>query len=135
MPPIRTALANIRWGVTIGAFFGGIYCAIAIAFAALGSQPRDMNDAPVQLPYLLVLYVSVGLIVGAVVGLLRPLARWRAGAISIGVLCAFVIGFCFVVAMSGLPIGWARNDWITLWIFTAVFGVAGGNSFWKEPLP
>jgi hypothetical protein len=48
-------------------------------------------------------YFIGGISAGVAVGLLKPLARWRAGAILVGIIAAFFVFVGIVVASDGFP--------------------------------
>ena len=126
---------NIRWGLIVGLFFGVFFSIIATVLVALGSGRRSAGTETYSLPALLALYLGSGIIAGLMFGIMRPLARWRAGAILIGLICALVVGIAVGILIDGLPSSWDDASWFTLVLWTIVWGVLLGNSFWKHPLP
>ena len=79
-------------------------------------------------------YFFGGTAAGVVVGVLRPLARWRAGAIVVGIIAAFFVVLGIGVARSGLPSRWTSADWFALTVLSIFFGAFAGNHFWKDPI-
>jgi energy-converting hydrogenase Eha subunit B len=79
-------------------------------------------------------YFFGGISAGVAVGLLKPLARWRAGAILVGIIAAFFVFLGIVVAADGLPSRWGSDQWTTLIVLPILFGTFAGNRFWKDPI-
>jgi hypothetical protein len=103
----RGAKAGLRGSVVL--------CAIALVSALVGG-PR--SAAGRYLPVALLYYAGAGTLLGAVIAALLPLARYAAGAISIGALGGFALysGAALIVdgpaayrptlpLMLGVPLG------------------------------
>ena len=104
--PVRWSAvrANVTWGVTGGVVIGAGLCLMAaLPVAAMllmvlltylsqwsGVATSFFVPETAQLgPYILLvlpLYLAAGAVAGAIVGLLRPLARWRLGATLLGMI-------------------------------------------------
>jgi hypothetical protein len=100
--------ADVAWGVTGGVAIALGFCAIAAIPAALGlllvlltliSQWSAIATSffvaeviPEALALLLVfpLYLAAGVVGGAIVGALRPLARWRLGSTVLGMIAGTI---------------------------------------------
>ena len=127
----HNSVKNILWGVKIGAGFGLLYCVAALViFALQGTEPFEHND--VELPSVLVLYLSSGIVAGAIVGALRPLTRTKAGAMLVGVVAVTPLAFGIGTMLYGLPNSWSSDIWITVAIFILIFGPAGANTLWGK---
>lgn len=79
-------------------------------------------------------YFFGGITAGLVVGILRPLTRWRSGAIFVGIIAAFFVFLGIGVASSGLPSRWRSGDWFAMTVLPVFFGAFAGNKFWKDPI-
>ncbi len=120
---------DMMWGVRMGLLFASLFCAYAVAiFATQGSKSFDRLG--VSLPAVLVVYCVGGAVAGAVVGLLRPLAVSRWGAMAVGVLAAVPVSAAALVALEGSPSRWSKDDLMGIVLYAIVMGVVGGNWFW-----
>lgn len=87
-------IANVRWGVSYGVRIALIFSVIAW-LALLVAGPTDFEAATegASIFEVTALYFGLGAIGGMIVGLLRPLLRWRAGAALVGVLVGTLVYF------------------------------------------
>lgn len=58
-------------------------------------------------------YVLTGLVAGAAIGLLRPLARWTVGAYATGLVAATIIVGAALLLLRGSPTVWRAQDVLT----------------------
>jgi hypothetical protein len=92
--------ANIRWGLRGGLWVAAVLSGyVVMLYVARGSAPFVANST--TLPQVLLLYAAGGLAGGILVGLLRPLTRWRAGAVFTGVLTAALVYDGAIRAVTG----------------------------------
>jgi hypothetical protein len=77
------------------------------------------------LPKLIAAYVASGLVVGVVVGLLLPLARWKSGAAVIGMVATIPYMLLIRHAMSDMG-PWSCVDTIIVGHLTVFFGSGPG---------
>jgi hypothetical protein len=128
---IRDIGRNLLWGVTAGLFFAACYTLYVTVLLALhGSAPF----AAVNSTYARVVssYVGTGIAAGAIVGLLRPLLRWRAGAVAVGIIAAFAVFAGFALADQGGFTRWHRETWLTCVICAVFFGPVVGLIRWTR---
>ena len=124
---------RIRQYVLIGLAFACLYSLyVCVLYLLQGSAPFDRLGT--NLWIVIGTYFFGGISAGVVVGLLQPLARWRLGAIVIGIIAAFFVFFGIVVAQDGLPSRWGSDNWILLTALPILFGTLAGNHFWKQPI-
>lgn len=71
----------------------------ALIIAVLSLFSRESLFKNFAIGYVIAAYWTGGLIVGAIVGLLRPFARWPLGAMLIGIPCAAAIYGSIMVAI------------------------------------
>lgn len=94
----RSLRADVSWGVKWGLWFAGGYSLIALALFILQGtvvgQPSRFT-----LPVVIAFYWAAGIISGAIVGVLKPFARSRFGAITVGALVG-----TFVYFLAGLTV-------------------------------
>jgi hypothetical protein len=78
-------LQRIKTGVGIGLIFASLYSLYMIGLYVIqGEEPFPRMGTTVLT--VIATYFSGGITAGAVVGILRPLGRWRLGAIFIGIV-------------------------------------------------
>lgn len=100
---------NLLWGISGGVLIGAGFCAIAAIPAAFilllvlltclsqwsgVATSFFVPETARQSPYILLvfpLYLAAGVAGGALVGLLRPLARWRLGAALLGTIAGTLL--------------------------------------------
>jgi hypothetical protein len=100
---------NLRWGMMRGLFFGIFYSVFAlIVYLFRGADA--FNAYGLTLGSLVAAYALGGLISGAVVGALRPLTRWYAGHIVIGVAATIPAMLGVGLAMYGAFSRWTSED-------------------------
>jgi hypothetical protein len=92
------AIWGIGWGLG-GACFFSLY--VMAAYALWGTPYLDQDGLTLTLSGVLVTYFSVGLGGGAVIGLLRPLLRSRAGAFFVGTSAAIPLALAIGVLKHG----------------------------------
>lgn len=131
---------NLRWGTGWGLFMGAGYCAIALVLYVLRG-PGLFAKYGVTPTAAMLTYLIGGISGGWIIGLLRPLAKWRLGAIFMGICVGIVVYGLATVSMFGPISHWDRDDWIMVTILGTFTGVIGGNWFWEKevwptlPLP
>lgn len=117
---------DVKSGLLGGLGVSAVYCVWVLGVYALrGSAPFDRNG--VTLPGVLVTYLTVGLLAGAVVGVLRPISRRPIGAYVVGFVAAFPIAAGIAVLVEGLPARWDYTMWLALLMTWVVFGAIVGR--------
>jgi hypothetical protein len=126
----RSLLDNIRWGVSGGLFIAAAYCAWVIAVYILrGSAPFDRLG--ITLRAALGTYVAVGIVGGLIVGLLRPLTKWRPGAYFVGLVAGTFGASGVMAALSGPPTAWDFDEWVVVPIIAVAAAWVIGSELWK----
>lgn len=121
---------NLRRCVAVGVACALIYSAwVLVIYFMRGSAPFDRVGA--SLGVVVGFYLAMGMLGGAVVGVMWPLARWRAGAFGISLLVAFMVTMGALIVLEGSPAEWDPRIWIVVPIMGGAFGLAFGNSLWK----
>ena len=80
----------------------------------------------------LLAYAGGGVISGCILGLLRPLTRWRAGAALVGIAVALPAFFGIALAMSGLPQTWDDSIWASTVGCSVLLGGWFGADTWSR---
>jgi len=122
---------NLAWGVAWGVGMGAVFCLLGVALFVMRG-PGFLDGYGITFGTLMLVYLVGGAGAGAVVGLARPLLRWRVGAIATGIVGGTIVYGAVTVALVG-PIGqWGtieRAVPVILGIFT---GSLFGNRAWEE---
>jgi peptidoglycan/LPS O-acetylase OafA/YrhL len=114
-----TVARNLRWGIGWALAFAVVYLVWVTVLFAMGGQAAFARKG-VTFQSTILGYLISALLGGTLLGLLRPLNRWRAGSALTGVIVGGAIGCTLMLALE------PRSE-IGLYIFTAVvFGLMGG---------
>jgi hypothetical protein len=129
--PQREMGSDIRWGISGAMFIAGVYSAWVMAvYVFRGSEP--FSRVGMTLPLVVVTYLAVGFVAGLIVGLLRPLTRWKAGAYVVGLVAALFGGAGIVAALRGPPTTWDFDEWLVLPIVALGAAWVIGSELWKH---
>lgn len=91
---------NVAWGIRRGVVFASVYAAWAVVLlVARGSAPFKRYGTTFGAT--IALYFVGGVAAGAIVGALRPLAQWRAGAAAVGVVAATPVYLATMLVLEG----------------------------------
>lgn len=121
-------LHNVLSGIRFGLAFAACYCAyVSLLYLVAGSAPFDSYG--VTLPTVILVYIVGGVLGGAVVGLLLPLARYKVGATLVGILAAIPVVGGAMLSMSGLP-PWEPADNFAFVFTTVGLGSVCGLIMW-----
>ena len=107
----------------------------ALAVFLLGSivnRHQGGGQHDVTLGGVVLAYFAGGIGGGFIVGLLRPLFRWRAGSIAAGILAATLFYGAIGVVVSGPISHWTSEEWIIAIILGVCLGTMAGNSSWED---
>lgn len=143
--------ANLRWGITGGLFFATGLCFLAaipgifllllgvVSYFAEQGGGSDFwvpgtSKAAIHSLEIFPLYFLAGILGGVLVGLLRPLARWRLGATVLGMMAGTILYWCAGFAAAALtdlrPLS-AEHFWTSL----GLGSIVGGYATFKEWKP
>jgi hypothetical protein len=117
------AIEGARWGLIMASLLSLWVGVLSIIQGSLTfvSSTGDRYYAPT----IVGLYLLGGVIAGTMIGVLRGLLRWRAGAVLVGVLAAVPIAAVFLITVRGFA-PWGTTETIFVVIFSSAFGGGGG---------
>ena len=113
------------------AVFYSLYVSVVYLFRG----PRPFEGLGITFVGAVVLYFAGRAFAGAVVGVLWPLTRRRAGAGIVAGVAAFIVYGLAGTFTSGAPLRWGHVDWITTTILGVVWTIAGAFYFYQAPDP
>lgn len=117
-------LTNVTWGIFWGLCGAAVYCGYALILYVLrGSAPFEANGTTFWA--VVGSYISGAIIVGILLGFLRPALRSFAGSAIAGFLCAIAVFVCIRIAADGLH-AWSVDDLKVITILSLAFGPVGG---------
>ena len=128
----RSVRRDVRRAVTWALALAGLYSLYVVAlFALRGAAP--FKAVGLSLGAVLALYAGGALAAGAIVGVLMPLARWRAGAAAVGAVAAIPFVAGVLLAVEGpFPVTAAR-PWAKILFVAATLGGLTGLVLWSPP--
>ncbi len=130
LTPASRVLRDAGWGVAWGlggACFFSLYVIGSYAFRGAAF----LEHHGLTLAGVLAIYFGVGIVGGAVIGLLRPLLRWRAGAFVVGTAAAFPLAISLGVLKHGHLPGVHWRAAVGLLILAAGTGGIVGALVWQ----
>lgn len=113
----------MRIGLVAAAFFSVVAMVI---FVIEGPPPENLE---ITIQSLVILYVSGGLITGAIAGLLAPVARHWAGAMLVGVIGAIPLSALALITLDGTA-QWTRTSTEVIVVWSLVVGSLVGLGLW-----
>ena len=119
---VSRAIANLKWGVKGGLTLAAFYC-VWVGVLFLIGGPESLG---VGLTRLMATYVAVGVVAGAVMGLLRPLTGNDFGAFVVGYLAAVPITAGLMICLYGWPSTWTARLTHEFPMLVLVFGTIVG---------
>jgi hypothetical protein len=95
----KTVAINLQWGLSWAIAFAAVYAVWASVWFAIGGQ-RAFARKHVTFESTILSYLESALVAGLVLGLLRPLNKYRAGSVLIGFATGAAIGLTVALAME-----------------------------------
>lgn len=115
---------NVVWGIRGGVAFAGIYSLWVVGlYLFRGSAPFENQGT--TLLEVLAAYWFGGAVAGGLVGLLRPLVRWRLGAALVGIVAGIPVGLGIVYAIMGISPWTGEHTFVLAWISVVAGSIAG----------
>lgn|SRR5678815_3774769 len=126
-PLVSKAIGNLKWGVKGGLTLAVGYC-LWVGLLFLIGGPETFSHLGVSPTTVIAAYVAMGVLAGAVIGLLRPLAgSGDFGAFVVGYLAAVPIAGGGMICFDGWPSTWPARSWHEFPMFVLVFGTIVGH--------
>ena len=124
-------LANVLWEVLWGIGYA-VFFSLIVLVIYLFRGTRAFDGYGTTLGAVLLAYFAGDLVGGTVLGLLRPLNRWKCGAAFVGFVVALPVYAGIIVTFSGWFSSWGERE-----VFAAVgcalaVGPALGVKLWNE---
>lgn len=116
---LRCICIGLSVGVVYSLWVAGIY---------LVQGPDSLGRYHVTLPSLMGLYLSAGVVGGAIVGSVWRFLHYRIVALLTSILVAAITVGSAGTLMFGRPAGWNGSARFTVSVLTVVFGVACAGS-------
>lgn len=136
MPPSSRQLRmrNIRWGLFWGIGVAAVFCTFVALEAALRGS-ADFEREGLSLSQVIGLYLLCGLVVGVVLGVLRPWTSTPFGAIVVGFAAAFPAAVAIYSASHGNPMRWDDREWQNALLISLLIGPTFGLMRWRRTHP
>jgi hypothetical protein len=125
-------IRNVIWGVGYGLGFAAIFMAWAVFVRIVGGADAFAQKGTSFLA-VLALYLFGGIAAGGIVGLLRPIVRWRIGSALVGIICAEVIYGAGWIALNGPREKGAVVVVTLIAVFTGIPGGLALREIFTEP--
>lgn len=123
---------DIRWGVRQGVGLGVFYSMfVTVLYVVTGGG--NVRDVDLSLGSLVAFYLLGGVFCGAIVGLLRPLARSKRGAYVVAVAASIPAVIGAVSLRDGPPSQWTPDAIIAAPIAVIAFSIIGVRHLWTAP--
>ncbi len=127
-----TVLNNLRWGLKWGVAMAAGFTVIALALTGVDSLSRTPNPNPPPLADLVGIYVLAGIGGGLIVGLLRPITKYLAGAMIVGTAIAALWISLIAVRLVVTDGSWGMVDVVLIGIYSLTTGPLAGYIFWRR---
>jgi hypothetical protein len=102
--------------------------------ALSGGRVRLRSGRELTLGQVVITYLVAGIIVGLVVGVLRPLTKTREGVWLVSAIAGGLTFPSFGVPVFGPPQTWDGTLWILAILAGVVFGIGMGDHIYKDHL-
>lgn len=121
---MRSFAGRLVWGARWGAIFGLAFVLIAIGLYAVSRQ--DAFEAHhTSFGKMALAYFFGGVSAGVIVGLLRPLARWKAGAALVGFTAILPVALLIRFATEGFG-PWHPSNTVEAMMLGLILGAPVG---------
>jgi hypothetical protein len=120
---------NLKWGLGWGLTMAVGFTVIG-AVAAIGASldPTPRNDP--SLASFVAFYFLAGTVGGLLFGLLRPITRYKVGAMLVGTAVA-AVSVALLARMFVVTDGWTLIDTISVALYSLVTGPVATLMLWK----
>ena len=124
--PARSLAADVRWGVRHALWYAGAFGALGVLAWLL--DHRALARHGFTLPGMAAYYLLLALVIGTVLGVLRPLGRSRWGAAFMGGV-AFALLVAIAGLLGGVPLGFPLG---LMAAGVGLFGIPCGLHTWSR---
>jgi hypothetical protein len=121
-------LKNLKWGARWGLTMAVGFMAIAIVATIGASFDRTPRNDP-SLASFVGFYFVAGIVGGLLLGLFRPVIRYKAGAIFVGTAVA-AVSISLLARMFVVTDGWTLVDTILVALYSLVTGPVATLLIW-----
>lgn len=125
-------LGNLKWGVGYGLIFAVLFSLIVIVQYLLAG-PGVAASRGIPVVAAIGAYFGGGIIGGVLLGLLRPLTRWRLGSAVVGIITCLPLSVAFALAFEGRPSNWSVEMVAAGIIVAVLIGGMSGYQWWEAP--
>ena len=119
--------ADVRWALKGAYAVAAVYCLWVLGVYVIGG---DEPFTQLGVPFLSVegFYLVAAGLAGLVIGVMRPLTRWAAGAYLVGYAAGMILSSCLAVLLSGNPMHWGIRELLLI----IIMGIFGGSIIGRE---
>lgn len=126
----KSLTEDLKWGLTWGLWFaGGCSLLAAALFTIRGTVLGEASRF--SLPLVILAYIAMGGIGGLIVGLLRPVARWRLGAAAVGIVVGVIVYFIAGLTAIGAREFLSPPGSVSALVLGTLIGGACGYNSWS----
>ena len=120
---MRDGIVGARWGALMGALLSCWVMILVIAGNSLvfTSRTGDRFHAGA----IVAIYLGAGTFIGAFLGVLKPIMRWKIGAAILGVIASAPLFAAVMLARQNFS-DWTHVETLTVIIGALAFGAPGG---------
>jgi O-antigen/teichoic acid export membrane protein len=123
-------LRDLLWGLKWGFWFALFFSFVAVAMT-LFTGGEIIERQRISLTASIAIYVFGGFSGGIVLGLLRPLTKYRIGAALVGIVVMTPASILLGLTLFGPPHDWSRDMTVTVILLPMVLGGPGGYLYWE----
>lgn len=117
---------NLKWGFGWG-LFTGVFFGLIAAVAFVLRKP----DEP-RFWLIVALYPAIGIMGGAIIGLLRPWITTKARVVLAATLVIMPVVATANVIIDGWPSSWELKDLLGLIVICSMLGLIYGSTVWND---